>query len=155
MALIKETRRFRVGWLVYLLVAIGFISLLVKVTRDELARNPEREAAADLGSQGFVTIRFSSDPYPPLPSGTVTLKFTPMNARGVTIPIDSLTYEYGLAGSDQVLGSGTAQPMADNSGVLMAGAQFSSPGNWWLRATVALGNSQGEVLFTFYVEPAQ
>jgi hypothetical protein len=45
--------------------------------------------------------------------------------------------------------------MADNSGMFMAGAQFPSVGDWWLRAAVTLGAAQGEVRFTFYVEPAQ
>ena len=148
-------RRFRIDWLMYILFAAGLVGLLVWATRDELSRNPSREATADLGPNGFITIRFSTSPYPPLPTGTVNLSFMPIDSRGRTVAIDSLTYEYGPDGSDQPVGSGIAEPMSDNSGMFMAGAQFPSIGNWWLRATVTLGEAKGEVRFTFYVEPAQ
>lgn len=151
----EKKRRFRVDWLIYILAAVGFVGLLVWSTRGELSRNTSREATADLGSNGFITIRFSTSPSPPLPTGTVNLSFMPMDSRGRTVPIDSLTYEYGPAGSDQPVGSGSAEPMADNSGMFMAGVQFPYVGDWWLRATVTRGAAQGEVRFTFYVKPAQ
>lgn len=150
-----KKRRFRVDWMIYILAAAGFIGLLAWSTLSELSRNPSREATADLGPNGFITIRFSTSPYPPLPTGTVNLSFTPMDSRGRTVSINSLAYEYGPNGSDQPVGSGMAELMTDNSGMFMAGAQFPSVGDWWLRATVTLGAAQGEVRFTFYVEPAQ
>lgn len=151
----EKKRRFRVDWLIYIFAAAGFVGLLIWSTRGELSRNPSREATVDLGPKGFMTIRFSTSPYPPLPSGTVNLSFMPIDSRGRTVAIDSLSYEYGPAGSDQAVGSGTAEPMADNSGMFMAGAQFPSVGDWWLRSTVTIGEAQGAVRFTFYVEPAQ
>ncbi len=152
---IKKKRRLRVDWLIYIVAAAVLVGLLIQATRSEISRNPSREAAVDLGPNGFLTIRFSTSPYPPLTTGTVNLSFTPMDSRGRTVAIDSLTYEYGPAGSDQPVGSGMAEPMSDNSGMFMAGAQFPSVGDWWLRGRVTLGESQGEVRFTFYVEPAQ
>ena len=92
-------RRFRTDWLMYILFAAGLVGLLVWATRDELSRNPSREATSDLGPNGFITIRFSTSPYPPLPTGTVNLSFMPMDSRGRTVAIDSLAYEYGLAGA--------------------------------------------------------
>lgn len=151
----EKKRRFRGNWLIYILAAAGFFGLLIWSIQGEISRNPSREATADLGSNGFITIRFSTSPSPPLPTGTVNLSFMPMDSRGRTVPIDSLTYEYGPAGSDQPVGSGSANPMADNSGMFMAGAQFPSVGDWWLIANVTVGNIQDEVRFTFYVEPAQ
>src|SRR3972149_5915780 len=140
----QKNRRFRVDWLIYILAAAGLIGLLIWATRGELSRNPPRDAAAHLGPNGFITIRFSTSPYPPLPTGTVNLSFMPMDSRGRTVAIDSLTYEYGPAGSDQPVGSGSAEPMADNSGMFMTGVQFPSVGDWWLRAKVTLGPTQGE-----------
>jgi len=151
----QKNRRFRVDWLIYILAAAGLIGLLIWATRSELSRNPSREATADLGPNGFITIRFSTSPYPPLPTGTVNLSFMPMDSRGRTVAIDSLAFEYGPASSDQPIGSGMAEPMSDNSGMFMAGTQFTSVGDWWLRARVTLGGEQGEVRFTIYVEPAQ
>ncbi len=151
----EKKRRFRLDWLIYIIAAAALVGLLIQSTRSELSRNPSREASVDLGPNGFITIRFSTSPYPPLPTGTVNLSFMPMNSRGQPVALDSLTYEYGPAGSDQPFGFGMAEPMSDNSGMFMAGAQFPSVGDWWLRAQVALGGAQGEVRFTFYVEPAQ
>src|SRR3972149_8041095 len=151
----QKNRRFRVDWLIYILAAAGLIGLLIWATRGELSRNPSRDATADLGPNGFITIRFSTSPYPPLPTGTVNLSFMPMDSRGRTVAIDSLAFEYGPASSDQPIGSGMAEPMSDNSGMFMAGAQVTSGGDWWLRARGTLGGGQGEVRFTIYAEPAQ
>jgi len=148
-------RRFRIDWLMYILVAAGLAGLLIWSTLGELSRNPSRDAIADLGPNGFLTIRFSTDPYPPLPTGTVNLSFMPMDSRGLTVAIDSLTYEYGPAGSDQPVGSGKAELMSNNSGMFMAGAQFPTVGDWWLRAIVTMNGVQDDVRFTFYVKPAQ
>lgn len=151
----EKKRRFRLDWIIYVIAVIVLAGLIIQGTRSALSRNPSREATADLGPNGFITIRFSTSPYPPLPTGTVNLSFMPMDSRGRTVTIDSLTFEYGPASSDQPVGTGKAEPMSDNSGMFMAGAQFPSVGDWWLRARVNLGGSQGEVRFTFYVEPAQ
>lgn len=151
----EKKRRFRLDWLIYMIAAAVLVGLLIQATRSEISRNPSREASVDLGQNGFITIRFSTSPYPPLPTGTVNLSFMPMDSRGGTVAIDSLAFEYGPAGSDEPVGAGMAEPMSDNSGMFMASAQFPSVGDWWLRARVTLGESQGEVRFTFYVEPAQ
>src|SRR3990172_4306876 len=115
-----KKRRIRVDWLLYILVGVGFVGLLVWSSRGEVSRNPSREASVDLGQNGFITIRFSTSPYPPLPTGTVNLSFMPMDRRGRTVAIDSLAFEYGPASSDQPIGSGMADPISDNSGMFMA-----------------------------------
>jgi hypothetical protein len=151
----RKARRFRMGCLVYLLAALGLGGLLFWATSREVARNPIREVTADLGPHGFVAIQFTTSPYPPLPIGTVSLSFMPMDSRRRTILLDSLTYEYGLVGSDQPFGSGQAQPMADGSGMFMTSARFSTVGNWWVSARLVKGNVQDEVRFVVYVEPAR
>jgi len=60
-----------------------------------------------------------------------------------------------VRGEGQPVGSGEAQRMSDDSGMLMGGAQFTGVGNWWVRARVMIGDAQAIVRFTFYVEPAQ
>lgn len=140
--------------LTLLVVGVGAV-LLVSAMRDTLAKAPSRNATADLGPYGLVTIRFSTDPNPPLPTGTVTLSFMPMDALRRTIAVDSITFEFGREGEGQPVGSGEAQRMSDGSGMLMGGAQFPEVGNWWVRARVMIGDAQAIVRFTFYVEPAQ
>lgn len=141
--------------LLYGLAALALVGLLVWSMLGELARNPSRDATADLGSYGLVTIRFKPNPYPPLPTGTVTLSFMPMDSRQRMIPVDAMTYEYGQAGSQQPVGSGEAQMMTDGSGMFMGSAQFPSVGSWWVRLNVRKGQAQAQVRFTLNVKPAQ
>lgn len=151
----SNTKRLRLDCIFYVLMALALIALLIWSTMGELARNPSREAIADLGPYGFVTVQFETDPYPARPTGTVGLSFMLMNSRNVSIQPDSFSFEYGREGSDEPVGSGTAQPMSDGSGMLMAGAQFPSVGTWWLRVNLAKDGYQDDVQFTIEVRPAQ
>ena len=150
-----KTKRIRFDWILYILMALGLIALLIWSTMGELARNPSREAIADLGPYGFVTVQLQTNPYPARPTGTVGLSFMLMDSRRVTIEPDSFSFEYGREGSDQPVGSGTVQSMSDGSGMLMAGAQFPSVGTWWLRVNVVKDGYQDDVQFTIEVRPAQ
>ncbi len=151
----SKTRRIRFDCIFYVLIALALIGLLFWSTMGEMARNPSREAVADLGPYGLVTVRLQTNPYPARPTGTVGVSFRLMNSRGVVIEPDSLSFDYGREGSDQIVGSGTAQSMSDSSGMLMAGAQFPSVGTWWLRVNLAKDSYQDEVQFTIEVRPAQ
>ena len=151
----SNTKKIRLDWIIFILMALGLIALLIWSTMGELARNPSRQAIADLGPYGFVTVQFQTDPYPARPTGTVGLSFMLMNSRNVSIEPDSFSFEYGREGNDQPVGSGTAQPMSDGSGMLMAGVQFPSVGTWWLRVNLAKDGYQDEVQFLIEVRPAQ
>ena len=148
-------KRFQLGWILYPAAFLLLIWILYTATVRELARTPIRDAAADLGQYGFVTIRFSTDPFPPLPTGSVTLSFQPMDSLQRMVEVDQITYEYGPAGSEQAAGSGVAQLMPDGSGMYMGSAQFSYVGNWWIKAKISKGGDQANVRFSVYVEPAQ
>lgn len=104
-------------WPVYIVCALALVSLLGWATLNELARSPTRDAVVDLGPYGLVTIRFSTDPNPALPTGLVRLKFMPVDSRQVPVTLDSLSFEYGREGNDQPVGIGEAQPMSDSSGL--------------------------------------
>ena len=151
----SNTKRLRLDWIFYILMTLGLIALLIWSTMGEIARNPSREAIADLGQYGLVTVQLQTDPYPARPTGTVGLSFMLMDSRRVTIEPDSFSFKYGREGNDQPIGSGAAQPMSDGSGMLMAGAQFPSVGTWWLRVNLAKDGYQDEVQFTIEVRPAQ
>ncbi|GEM_PF-1978177 len=152
---VSTAKRFRYEWIIYILAALGLITLLISSIRAEIARNPSREAVADLGPHGLVTVQFQTDPYPALPTGTVGLSFMLMNSRNVVFEPDSFSFEYGLQGNDQPMGSGTVQVMSDGSGMLMSGAQFPAVGRWWLRVNLSKDGYRDEVQFIIDVEPAQ
>jgi len=148
-------RKFPLGWLLTLLVAGAGAVLVIPAMRTMLATTPSRDATADLGPYGLITLSFSTDPNPPLPTGTVTLSLMPMDARRRTVVLDRIAFEYGRVGDDRPAGAGEAERMADGSGMFVGGAQFPGVGNWWVRTTTIRGEAQAEVRFTFYVEPAQ
>jgi hypothetical protein len=148
-------KHLRLDWIFYILMALGLIGLLIWSTMGEIARNPSREAIADLGPYGLVTVQLLTNPYPARPTGTVGLNFIFMDSRRVTIKPDSFSFEYGREGNNQPVGSGTIQPMLDENGMLMAGAQFPSVGTWWLRVNLAKGGYEDQVQFTIEVRPAQ
>src|SRR3990170_4782430 len=129
--------------------------LIFSATRLTLANAPSREAVAELEPYGLVTIRFSTDPNPPLPSGTVGLTFTLTDYRRRPVEVDWARLEYGTEASGQPVGASQAQPMEDGSGMIMGQAQFPQVGTWWLRFVMGKGSSEAVVRFTFYVEPAQ
>ncbi len=151
----SKAKRIRLDWILYLLTALGLIALLIWSTLGELARNPSREAVANFGSSDVVTVQLKTNPYPARPTGTVQLSFMLIDARRNMIQPDSLSFEYGREGESQPSGSGTAQVMADGSGMWMGGAQFPSVGTWWLRVKVVIGAYEDEVQFTIDVRPAQ
>lgn len=151
----SKTKRIRIEWIFFILMAIALVVLMVSSMKAEIARNPSRDAIVDLGSYGPVTIRFQTNPYPARPTGTVALSFMFMDSRRVTFAPDTFSFEYGREGSDQPVGSGTAQPMSDGSGMLMANAQFPSVGTWWLRVKFDKNGSQSEARFMIEVRPAQ
>jgi len=140
-------KRIRFDWMIYFLMALGLIGLLIWSTMGELARNPSREAVADLGPYGLVTVQLRTDLYPARPTGTVGLSFVLMDSRRVTVELDTFSFEYGREGDDQPVGSGTAEPMSAGSGMLMAGAQFPSVGRWWLHVSVSKDGYQDEVQY--------
>lgn len=147
-------RGIRLDWLMYFLTASGLIGLIVWSMAKEIDRNPARDTTADLGSYGLTTIRLTTNPFPPLPTGNIVLNFMPMDSRQRSVKLDGITYEYGRNGNDQPVGSGIAQSMAENS-MFMGNAQFPLVGDWWIRATVIKGNTQAEVKFTVTVKPAE
>lgn len=151
----SKPKRIRLEWILSVLMALGLCSLLVWSMKAEIARNPSRQADVDWGPYGPVTVQLQTNPYPVKPTGTVQLSFMLMDSHRRTIAPDSFSFEYGREGSDQPVGSGIAQAMADGSGMLMANAQFPSVGTWWLRVNLAKEGNQADVRFTIEVRPAQ
>ncbi len=76
------------GWLIYVVAALALVGAIAQGTLNEIARNPARDATADLGPYGLVTLRLTTDPNPALPTGTVTLSFMPMDSRQRTVTLD-------------------------------------------------------------------
>lgn len=151
----KHIRKIPVNWIFYITIGLGLITLLVWSTLGEIARNPSRQAIANLGTYGQVTIQLKTNPYPARPTGTVQLNFIIMNTNRVIIEPDALTFEYGREGDNQIVNSGTAELTPDNSGSMLAGAQFPSVGKWWMRVTISKDGYQDMVQFTIDVRPAQ
>lgn len=147
-------RRFPV-WLMYGLAALVLLGAIVWATLGEISRNPARDVTTDFGPYGLITVRLTTDPNPPLPSGTVRVSVVPMDSRQRPVLIDSVALDYGREGETQAVGSVAAEPMADGSGMFIGGIVFGEVGDWWVRVRLAKGGEQAEATFRLYVEPAQ
>lgn len=137
--------------LLYVFFALLILALLVWSSLRTLQENDTRQASVELPGQGFVTISLTTDPYPPLPSGTVQLNVMGMNSRNVMMDLGpELPFTFGPQGSDAPQGRGTATPLGD--GGYQAGVQFGIPGAYWILFDLGSGKT---VRFQVRVEPAQ
>ncbi len=146
--------RVRPAWLISVVVVVIGAALFTSAMGDVWARNSSRDAVADLGTAGRVTVRFSTDPNPPVPGETVRLNFVPLDAGRRPLAVDGLSYEYGRAGSDQPEGGDPAEPMDNDSGMWMGMGHFTA-GDWWVQATLSLDGRAATVEYTLRVEAAK
>lgn len=137
--------------LIYLIFGLLIISLIAWTTLRMLRDTPNREATTDLPGLGWVTVQFSTNPNPPLPSGIVTLRFMPTDSRNRMVDLgSSIPFTYGVLSSETPVGSG--QAALDSTGMYyQAGVQFPVVGDYWLVLDLGAGK---QVRYQFYVEPA-
>lgn len=147
----KANRKPSLTWL-YLISGLVIVGLLAWTSYRMLQETPAREASVEIPGQGWVTVEFSTSPFPPLTTGTVMLSFMPRNARGVMVDLGpGLPFTFGQRGSDTAIGSG--QATLDSMGMYyQAGVQFPQVGDYWLELDVMDGQT---VRFQFNVRPAQ
>ena len=139
------------AFLLYVFFALLILALLIWSFVRTLQENDTRQASVELPGQGFVTISLTTDPYPPLPSGTVQLNVMGMNNRNVMVDLGpEIPFTFGPQGSETPQGRGTATPLGDGS--YQTGVQFTIPGTYWLLFDLDGGRS---VRFQVRVEPAQ
>lgn len=143
------------AWLLYGVAALALLGAIAWATLGEIKRNPARDVTTDFGPYGSITIRLTTEPNPPLPSGTVRVSVMPLDSRGRPVAIDAVTLDYGREGETQAVGSAVAEPMTDGSGMFMGGIVFGEVGNWWVLVHLMKGGEQAEANFRLYVEPAQ
>ncbi len=148
----RSGRKFRLDVLIYLGAGVLFVWLLYSVTMNELSRNPERIATAYLGDTGLVSLSFNTEPYPPVSGHPVVLSFMPMNRNNRPVPVNEVSYAYGLSGSDVPAGSGVAVLMTDGSGMYMQEVTFPEAGKWWLKVTLVKENSSAVMQFAVDVK---
>lgn len=144
-------KRSPVLWL-YLIFGLLIITIISWTTLRLLKDAPNREATVDLPGLGWVTVQFSTNPNPPLPTGIVTLRFMPTDSRNRMLDLgSSIPFSFGVLGSDTPVGSGQAAP--DSTGMYyQAGVQFPMVGDYWLVLDLGAGK---QVRYQLYVKPAQ
>lgn len=144
-------KRSPVLWL-YLIFGLLIITIISWTSLRLLKDAPNREATVDLPGLGWVTVQFSTNPNPPLPTGIVTLRFMPTDSRNRMLDLgSSIPFSFGVLGSDTPVGSGQAAP--DSTGMYyQAGVQFPMVGDYWLVLDLGAGK---QVRYQLYVKPAQ
>jgi hypothetical protein len=137
--------------LLYAFFAVLILALLAWSFTRAMRENDTRQVSVQIPGQGFVTISLTTDPYPPLPSGTVELNLMGMNSRNVMVDLgQEIPFTFGPQGSESPQGAGAAIALGD--GNYQAGIVFTVPGTYWLLFDLGGG---GSARFQVRVEPAQ
>ncbi len=117
----------------------------------QLRQSPTRQAAVDLPSFGLIIVRLTTDPLPPLTTGTVQMTLRIQAPGGRMAMVDRVTYSYGPVDGNQIFeGQTEAVGMETFQGPL----RFTTVGDWWIKVRVEKQGESGEVNFTIPVEPA-
>jgi hypothetical protein len=133
------------------IVALVVLALLAWSFTRAMRANDTTQVNVEILGQGFVTISLTTDPYPPLPSGTVELNLMGMNSRNLMVDFGpDVPFTFGPQGSENPQGSGSAIALGD--GNYQAGVVFTVPGTYWLLFDLGGG---GSARFQVRVEPAQ
>lgn len=151
MSLPTSSRRELPTGLIYTLFAVLILALVIWGFTRYLKTTDTRDVAVWFPEQGSVTLRLDTDPYPPLPSGTVQLNLMGMNRNNAMVDLGpEVPFAFGPQGSDTPQGGGSALALGD--GNYRAGVVFSVPGTYWLLFDLGGGKT---ARFQIRVEPAQ
>lgn len=117
----------------------------------QLRQSPTRQAAVEMPPYGLMTVQLTTDPFPPLTTGTVQMTLRLQAPGGRMAMVDRITYSYGPVDGDQVFeGQTEAVGMETFQGPL----RFTTTGDWWIKVRIENQGASGEVSFTLPVEPA-
>lgn len=117
----------------------------------QLRQSPTRQAAVEVPPYGLMTVRLTTDPFPPLTTGAVQMTLRLQAPGGRMAMVDRVTYSYGPVDGDQVFeGQAEAVGMETFQGPL----RFATTGDWWIKVRIENQGASGEVSFTLPVEPA-
>jgi len=137
--------------LVYAFFALLILALAAWSFVRAMRANDTTQVNVDIPGQGSVNLSLRTNPYPPLPSGTVELNLMGMDSRNVMADLGpEVPFTFGPQGSDYAQGSGSAAAQGD--GNYRAGVMFSVPGTYWLLFDLGGGRT---ARFQVRVEPAQ
>lgn len=146
----KPKRSQRPALLLYAGFGLALLALLAWSSLRTLQETPTREVGLDLPDYGWVTLTLTTNPFPPLPSGDVTLDLQVATSSGGGVDLGSaIPYRFGLADNPQSLGEGRAVTAASG---YQTRVQFPAPGNYWLVYDLTSGH---QARFSVYVKPAQ
>jgi hypothetical protein len=136
--------------ILYVGFGLALLALLAWNSIRTLRETPSREVGLELPGYGWVTLTLTTEPFPPLPGGSVTLDLMVATSRGTGVNVgDSLPYRFGMADSAQSLGEGQA---VNGARGYLTQVQFPTPGNYWLVYDLTGGH---QARFSLYVKPAQ
>jgi hypothetical protein len=144
----KRSRRGAV--LLYAGFGLALLALLVWTSLRTLQETPSREVGLELPGYGWVSLTLTTDPFPPLPGGNISLDLKVATNQGGGVDLgSSIPYRFGMADNWQSLGEGRA---VSSAGGYQTTVQFPAPGNYWLVYDLAQGY---KARFSVYVKPAQ
>ncbi len=147
----SRQRGMRPGTKLFLLVVPLVIVATGWMLWQQLQQSPTRQAGVDLPPYGVVTVQLTTDPFPPLPTGSAQMTLRLQAAGGRMARVDRVTYTYGPVDGEEVF-QGEAQPVAMET--FQGPLRFTSVGDWWVKVRLEYQGVSGEVQFTLPIQPA-
>jgi hypothetical protein len=127
-------------WL-YLVSGVVIVGLLVWTSLRMLQETPVREASVEVPGEGWVTVRFSTSPFPPVADELVIISFVPLNTRGVMVDLGTeIPFSFGQRGSETTVGFGQAT-IDQMEMAYQAIVEFPVSGGYWLELDVGSGQN--------------
>lgn len=115
----------------------------------QIKQIPTREAGLNVSPYGIITVRLTTDPFPPPTGSPIKMTLMLQASGGQTINVDRVSYSYGPEGRGPVL-EDEAQQVARNAyqGIL----QFNEPGDWKVTVKIENDNRASDVTITVPVK---
>jgi hypothetical protein len=117
----------------------------------QLRQSPTRQSAVQVPPYGLITVQLTTNPFPPLTTGTVQMTLRLQTPGGQMAMVDRVTYSYGPVDGDQVF---EGQAKAVGMEVYQGPLRFATTGDWWIKVRIENQGTSDEATFTLPVVPA-
>ena len=117
----------------------------------QIQETPAREVGVLVPPYGIITVRLTTEPFPPMTTGPVQMTLLMQAAGGSTVTLDRVTYSYSpLTGGAPVDGEATQIARNTYQGEL----RFDSVGDWQVTIRIENDGRVNEGTVTVPVRPA-
>jgi hypothetical protein len=117
----------------------------------QIQETPAREIGILMPPYGIITVRLTTEPFPPTITGPVQMTLRMNAGGGSTINVDRVSYSYSMPGGREPVAA-EARQVARNT--YQGGLRFDSVGDWQVTIKIENDGRVNEGMITIPVKPA-